>query len=520
MASYLPSSIPAKQEQYSEYKLRVPRKLVKKYNVMKINSPKPLKIESIKEANMVRKTKKQLYVEDETSNIPAFGAGSVYNYDRKEEARRKRRGYIMKEINKDDLPYALRLGGKGGKRFTGRKEPIEHSAYYILTQCPDGVFEAVPVQAWYNFMPDINYSTLTADEVEHEFSKRDRTLSYFTNKYKLGTSTEEEETGKKKNKEDDGGLIIHDNLEDADTDDYPDANFGSDEEDNEKKALVPVKKNKSAFASKPKKSDDDGSDEEEETENFESKEVDYMSESSSDNEVLDIEDEPDPNKEDAAKPKDDLNIFSDSSDDDAEDKDLNEAGKELKAILKKEIGGESSEEEVDDEDIDDEYSKSAIFMQGGKKKKSSNSNSVQGSRSSTPIQNELASDTLNQAVKSLKEGKAGSKRAHEASLSSSQSKKPKIKPSGSFTVNDNKKSDIKAWGTNSPSSDCITEETIRRYLMHKPMTTTDLMRKFKTKKTCLSKEQTVTAIAAILKKIQLHQEKIDGKLFLSIKPRK
>ena len=56
--------------------------------------------------------------------------------------------------------------------------------------------------------------------------------------------------------------------------------------------------------------------------------------------------------------------------------------------------------------------------------------------------------------------------------------------------------------------------------MHKPMTTTDLMRKFKTKKTGLSKEQTVTAIASILKKIQPNQEKIDGKLFLSIKTRK
>ena len=52
------------------------------------------------------------------------------------------------------------------------------------------------------------------------------------------------------------------------------------------------------------------------------------------------------------------------------------------------------------------------------------------------------------------------------------------------------------------------------------MTTTDLMRKFKTKKTGLSKEQTVNAIAAILKKIQPHQEKIDGKLYLSIKAKK
>ena len=66
---------------------------------------------------MVRKTKKQVYVEDDTVTMPSHGAGSVYNHDRKEEARRKRRGYITKTISSDDLPYALRLNGKGGKRF-------------------------------------------------------------------------------------------------------------------------------------------------------------------------------------------------------------------------------------------------------------------------------------------------------------------------------------------------------------------------------------------------------------------
>ena len=65
---------------------------------------------------MVRKTKKQVYVEDDTPAMPTHGAGSVYNFERKEEARRKRRGYVSKEISKEDLPYALRLGGKVGKR--------------------------------------------------------------------------------------------------------------------------------------------------------------------------------------------------------------------------------------------------------------------------------------------------------------------------------------------------------------------------------------------------------------------
>lgn len=68
---------------------------------------------------MVRKTKKQLYVEEDTAAMPTYGAGSVYNYERKEEARKKRRGYIPREVKTEDLPYALRLDGKGGKRCVG-----------------------------------------------------------------------------------------------------------------------------------------------------------------------------------------------------------------------------------------------------------------------------------------------------------------------------------------------------------------------------------------------------------------
>ena len=63
----------------------------------------------------------------------------------------------------------------------------------------------------------------------------------------------------------------------------------------------------------------------------------------------------------------------------------------------------------------------------------------------------------------------------------------------------------------------ITEDAVRRYLSHKPMTTKDLLKKFKTKKTGLSSEQTVQQIAAILKRIQPEKKMIKGKLYLSLK---
>jgi transcription initiation factor TFIIF subunit alpha len=47
------------------------------------------------------------------------------------------------------------------------------------------------------------------------------------------------------------------------------------------------------------------------------------------------------------------------------------------------------------------------------------------------------------------------------------------------------------------------------------MTTKDLLKKFKTKKTGLTSEQTVQQIAAILKKIVPEQKMIKGKLYLA-----
>lgn len=530
------SLLPPKQPgQFTEYKLRVPKNLVKRYNVMKVRSPRPIKFGEIKEANMIRKTKKQVFAEDGATMVPTHGAGSVYNYERKEEARKKRRGYIQRKINTDDLPYALRLGGKGGKRYTGKKEQnLENASYFILTQCPDGVFEAVPVQAWYNFMPDVDYATLSAEEVEHEFSKRSRAMLDFQEKYNFGNPymPNDQELGKVKHNDDNYGLKIHDDDMDMGDNADDDADFGSGDEkkagpSSSKKA--PGKKEKDIYRGKKGKADND-SDEEETIENLESKEVDYMSESSSEDEALEMDDEPDPEKENAGKAKDDLNLFMDSEEDEDE-KELDEAGKELKAMLKKEAGSDNSsveddDDEVDEDDIDNEFSSSAVFMQGKDKKKKgksgSTSSSKTGSRSNTPIQtSDQALETISQAANSLRESKS-LKRNHENSTPSPDSKKQKHSDSPK-TISEVARTNSPLVRPGTPSDgNGITEEAVRRYLSHKPMTTTDLLKKFKNKnkQKNMSKEQTVGAIAAILKKIQPVQEKIEGKLYLSIKQKK
>lgn len=58
----------------------------------------------------------------------------------------------------------------------------------------------------------------------------------------------------------------------------------------------------------------------------------------------------------------------------------------------------------------------------------------------------------------------------------------------------------------------LTEEAVRRYLIRKPMTTKDLLKKFQTKRTGLSSDQTVNVLAQILKKLNPERKNISDKM--------
>lgn len=62
----------------------------------------------------------------------------------------------------------------------------------------------------------------------------------------------------------------------------------------------------------------------------------------------------------------------------------------------------------------------------------------------------------------------------------------------------------------------ITEESVRRYLSRKPITTTQLVSKFKNRSN-LSSEQLVSIIALLLKKINPEKKMIKNKMYLSLK---
>merc|ERR1719483_1904838 len=72
-------------------------------------------------------------------------------------------------------------------------------------------------------------------------------------------------------------------------------------------------------------------------------------------------------------------------------------------------------------------------------------------------------------------------------------------------------------GSAAPGTEAITEEAVRRYLKRRPMTTTDLLKKFRSKKTGILNAQLVQLLANILKKINPHKQKVKGVTYLSLK---
>ena len=64
------------------------------------------------------------------------------------------------------------------------------------------------------------------------------------------------------------------------------------------------------------------------------------------------------------------------------------------------------------------------------------------------------------------------------------------------------------------------EEDVRRYLARKPMTTTEILKKIKSKRTGIQKDELMPLLVSALKRINPHKHKVKGVMYLSLKPNK
>lgn len=126
---------------------------------------------------MERENNQREFKMTEDDDIPKFGAGSEYNRDQKEEARRKKFGIIAKKYNPEAQPWLLKVGqiggatgSKTGKKFRGIREGgvSENAAHFVFTQTKDGSIEAFPLNEWYNFQPIQRYKALVTFTAQND----------------------------------------------------------------------------------------------------------------------------------------------------------------------------------------------------------------------------------------------------------------------------------------------------------------------------------------------------------------
>uniref|UniRef100_A0A8C7XUM0 Transcription initiation factor IIF subunit alpha n=1 Tax=Oryzias sinensis TaxID=183150 RepID=A0A8C7XUM0_9TELE len=372
---------------------------------------------------------RRIYGEEE---LPEGGAGSEFGKKQREEARRKKYGIVTREFKVEDQPWILKVNGKAGKRFKGIKKGgvTENASYYIFTQCPDGAFEAFPVHGWYNFTPVAKHRTLTAEEAEEEWGRRNKVVNHFS--IMLQRRLREQERGE----------------EDDDDADKP--------------------------GKKKKKGGGKGGD----------------------LRIHDLDE--------------DLEMSSDDSDNSMGD------GKDPCSKLQDCQGARGESETSDDSDIEGETA-SALFMKKRTPPKrgagrGSAGSSRTSSRPGTPsIDSGSTSSTLRAAASKLEQGK---RPPQGPSADSPAAKRLKMEPSSQSPGPSGKSTPQPSSGKSTPSSSDVqlTEDAVRRYLIRKPMTTKDLLKKFQTKRTGLSSEQTVNVLAQILKRLNPERKNINDKM--------
>eukprot|EP00096_Caligus_rogercresseyi_P004684 TRINITY_DN1909_c0_g1_i1.p1 TRINITY_DN1909_c0_g1~~TRINITY_DN1909_c0_g1_i1.p1 ORF type:complete len:534 (+),score=239.91 TRINITY_DN1909_c0_g1_i1:1072-2673(+) len=516
-----PTTPGAPEEEVSEFVVRIPpRNARKSHHVMKFNAS--LNIDFTKWAQgtvrMVREnnqkaTKGGAGFAD--AEVPKYGAGSEFGREQKEEARRKKYGFNKKKYKPEDQPWLIRVGDKKtGKRYRGIREGgvAENTTYYVFTHAQDGAFEAHPISDWYNFTPILTYKTLNAEEAEEKFAERGKILNHWAlmvNK-KIRSAQEEEEeldddgkSVKKSGGKKDNSFKISDMDEwveggdELETDSDDEEKKKKDDSDDEGKNNS-KKKGKDAKNKKKKRSKEDVQNEafeDSDDGDDECREVDYMSDESSDSETEVME------KNDTKGVDQDHGLArmleSESSSEDENDPNKKKSDKEDEAGEEaNEDEGGASKKEKNKKKKD---KKGKLSKDGGKQ-------STNSSRSSSP-----APDKASKAAAAADKRKALIDNILD----------PGIEPA-------QKKSRLETFGSSASSlvsplsgSEAALEEDVRRYLTRKPMTTTELVKKIHSKRfQDISSEELMPLLVNVLKKVNPHTSKTKGIMYLSLKPDK
>ncbi|XP_014817662.1 PREDICTED: general transcription factor IIF subunit 1, partial [Calidris pugnax] len=411
----------------------------------------------------------------------------------------------------------------------------ENASYYIFTQCPDGAFEAFPVQHWRDPpsgtpRPGTGGVTLCPPTSP----RRNKVLNHFSimQQRRLRDQDEEEEEKEKKAAKKKGGeLKIHD-LED-DLELSSEESEGSEAEG--EKAPKPKKAAPAGKKKRKKKGSEDEAFEDSDDGDFEGQEVDYMSDASSSSLEEEVGKPKVTKEDDGPKGIDEASESSEESEEEKATEEKEEEEEEKKAPTpqeKKKKKDSSDESQTSEEsDIDSETS-SALFMAKKKtppkrERRGSASSSRGNSRPGTPTEPGSTSSTLRAAASKLEQGNVGALPAARGVTAAPGRPRSPAAPAprcGRPPPNWSKFGGIPPYFLPPPDFGVpprrevqLTEEAVRRYLGRKPMTTKDLLKKFQTKRTGLSSDATVNVLAQILKRLNPERKVIGDKMHFFLK---
>jgi len=490
-----------------EYQMFVPKSNTRKYNVMRFNSGDKVDIKKWTKASLSRDLSAKKQFEDEV-NFPEFGEGSEFGKKRREEAKRLKYGKKKSDFKISDQPWNLSVSSFQvpmddkkmdvkpklvQKSYHGKKEGGigEGSMYFVLMQRPDHTFEAHPVKDWCNFTRKISHRTLTDEEAEAAWGKRDKIVNHlnFMARKRLHMETDDggadDVSGAKPLVRKKGDLVIHD--------DFDDVGIMSDDDDDDvsKKSVRKRIKKEKEEESEAKEDSDDGE--------REGVEIAYESDVSSDNEE---------GIDERVAPKG-LDELDDSSSSDEEDAKI----EEKLAGIRDESSGVSDLEGIE---ADENLAKSALLQVKNKSKKDSGgaggaTKTTDKKGSSTSLQSTKPSTTsTSSGNKTTKLGK----RTLDSPVKNNKRQKPNPSSTSSATASTSASTTASSKDTSSPAN-VITPEAVRRVLTHKPITIPKLLKKFRS--TGIHKSVIGEHIAGILRTMSLQKTSINGKMYLYLK---
>ncbi|KAL6281947.1 hypothetical protein ACE6H2_012876 [Prunus campanulata] len=411
----------------------------------------------------------------------------------------------------------------GQSQYQGHLEGAQTATYYLLMR-QGKEFSAIPAGSWFNFNKVAQYKQLTLEEAEEKIKNRKKTADGYERWMMKAANNGAAAFGEVERFDKDNGVTGGKGRKKAGDDDDGEGNVSDKGEEDEEEELA----RKNRLNKKGGDDDDDDGargpdadlddDDVEKGDDWEHEEI-----FTDDDEAVgnNPEEREDLELEVPAPPE----IKQDDEDEDEDDKEggLSKSGKELKKLLGRTGGLDDSDAEDDDDDDDDMDDDIGFPQAAAPKQKDAPKEEPSDNSPSKPVPSGSARGTPSTA----KSAKGKRKLSADDAKTSNSAPPKKVKSENEQKVSIKEepasasKSSTPSKGTPSvkaeptSSSGPVTEEEIRTVLVQRtPVTTQDLVARFKAR---LRLQEDKTAFAAILRKISKIQKTTNGSSYVVLR---